>query len=309
MAELADFLEIPKTDSFNDLLTGMRYSSYANWSGFAIPGFRKDKDCNDFKILSDYKFYTDLKISGDKDIQNLFYMSVSEAKADNVKILYGGIDFALHQKCENSEKFINAIEEIKKKSGKSTELRPILIINSEAENNLPLAETFIKNQNFSGIILSGANFFLYDSNVKIYEKIFSTARKLNQKTEINCTGIKTPDETKSALETFLPDFLKDIREEICDEKTLDFMKQTEMCAEFSPYSPFISSYKKQKRYKFIRRLFDYGIKIHLCTGNLLFLKKSISEFAADLCNSGLFSNQEMISIIKTDYDAKKSLND
>lgn len=295
MTELSDFSKIPKVDSFNDLLGGMRYSSYSRWSGFMIPGFSKDDECLDVKIIDDFKFYTNLKISGKKDLQSLFYMSLAEASADNVKKLYGGIDFSLCKKCENPAEFIAVIDEVKKKFKSSTEIFPVLQINSDSENNLFLAETFIENKNFAGIILFGGNFFSFDDKTQSFDKIFTSARKSEIKTEINCVHSKNSDETNFALATFKPDFIKDLPEGACDEKTLDFIKQTEICAEFTPYIPSCLETEKIKKYKFMRRLFDSGIKIRLCTGSLLLLKKSISEFAVDLCNSEIFSEDEVKS--------------
>lgn len=298
MAELSDFSKIPKSDSFNDLLSGMRYSSYSRWAGFVIPGFSEDDECFDSKLNDDFKFYTDIKISGKKDLQSLFYMSLSEAAADNVKKLFGGIDFSLCKKCESPAEFISLIDEVKVKSENSTEILPILQINSDLENNLYLAETFLENRNFSGVILAGRKFLAQNEKTKIYEKILTTSRKSNLKTEVNGVGIKTSDELNFALTTFKPDFVKDIPESAFDEKTFDFMKQTEICAEFTPYVPSRLETEKLKKYKFMRRLFDSGIKIRLCTGSLLLLKKSISEFAVDLCNSGIFSENEVKSFFE-----------
>lgn len=298
MAELSDFQKIPKTDSFNDLLGGMRYSSYSLWAGFVIPGFSKDDECFDTKLLDDFKFYTNLKISSKKDLQNLFYMSVSESAADNVKKLFGGIDFSLCKKCESPAEFISVIDEVKGKSENSTKILPVLQINSDLENNLFLAETFIENKNFSGVVLAGRKFLAQDEKTENYEKIFTSARKSNLKTEISCVQTRNPDELNFALTTFKPDFVKDIPESAFDEKTFDFMKQTEICAEFTPYVPSCLETEKLKKYKFMRRLFDSGMKIRLCTGSLLLLKKSISEFAVDLCNSGIFSENEVKSFFE-----------
>ena len=143
MVSFADFLKIPKTDSFNDLLSGMRYSSYTNWAGFKIPGFSDDEECNNPKLFDDFKFYNDIKINGKKDLQNLFYMSVSEAAVDNVKALYAGIDFSLCGKCDSPAEFIAAINEVKTKTEKTLDLYPILSINSDIKNNLFLEMNFL----------------------------------------------------------------------------------------------------------------------------------------------------------------------
>lgn len=298
MAELSDFQKIPKTDSFNDLLSGMRYFSYSRWAGFVIPDFSEDDECFDSKLLDEFKFYTDIKISGQKDLQSLFYMSISEAAADNVKKLFAGIDLSLCKKCENPSSFIDLIINVKLKCESQTEIFPVLAIDSNLENNLYLAETFIENKKFAGIILSGEKIFSFDEKTKIYDKILASARKCGLKTEINCVHAQNSDGVNFALTTFKPDFIKDVPESVFDEKIFDFVKQTEICAEFTPYVPSCLETEKLKKYKFMRRLFDSGIKIRLCTGSLLLLKKSVSEFAVDLCNSGIFSEDEVKSFFE-----------
>lgn len=296
MAELLNFQKIPKIDSFNDLLSGMRYPSYTRWSGFLVPELSRNDVCLDTKIIDDFKFYTDIKITNKKDLQSLFYMSLSEAVADNVKIIYAGIDFSLCGKCSTPSEFISAIEEVKTRTSDSIEMRPVLAINSCLDNNFFLAETFIENKNFSGLILGGKNFFLKDES-HLYEKIFSSARRSGIKTEISCLEMKTPDDLNFALTTFMPDFVKDISPLIFDEEILNFIKQTKICVEFSSFVPSALKDAQLEKYKFIRRLFDSGVQISLCTGSLLLLKKSLSEFAMDLCSSGIFSEEEIKNLL------------
>lgn len=296
MAELLNFQKIPKTDYFSDLLSGMRYFSYTRWSGFLLPELSKNDICLDSKLLDEFKFYTDIKITGRKDFQSLFYMSLSEAVADNVKILYAGIDCSLCGKCAAPSEFISAVEEVKLKTSGSIDLRPVLAINSSLGNNLFLAETFIENRNFSRVVLGSGNFFLKDEK-HLYGKIFSSARRAGLKTEISCLAMARPDDLKFALETFRPDFVKDIFPLIFDEEILDFIKQTKICVEFTPFVHSPLKDAKLKKYKFMRRLFDSGVQIRLCTGSLLLLKKSLSEFAMELCGLEIFSEEEIKNLL------------
>lgn len=290
--ELGEFLKIQKTDGFNDLQAGMLYSSYLKWANFVIPGFSENEACYDRSLYDDFTFYTDVKIGGRKDLQSLFYLSAAEAAADNVKTLYGGIDLALCEKCGNPAEFAVAIDDVKSKFSSQTKILPVLILNSDVENNLFLAETFIESKKFDGIFLGGRKFAHQDEKTKFYAKIFDSARAANLKTEIDCLEIKSLDEFYFALETFKPGFVKDAFDSICDEKSMDFIKRESVCVEFSPYYFSASKDDKLKKYRFMRKLFDSGVKIRICTASLVFLKSSLSQFAVDLCGSGFFTKDE-----------------
>lgn len=297
MGELAEFLKVEKTDSFNDLLCGMRYSSYIHWSGFVIPSFSEDDFCSDSRLLEDFKFYTNVKICTRKDIQSLFYMSVAEACADSVKTLYGGIDFSLCYRCQSPAEFIETIDEIKEKVKNEVELKSVLAINSDSESNLFLAQTFIENKSFSGLILAGKSFSVSEKRVQDFEEIFAAARDLSLKTEITCVGIEDAASLYRVLSYLKPSHIKDITPELCDEKILDFIKQSGVCAELSPHLFCNSKEEKAKKARFIRFLYDNGVPVHLCTGNLLLLKKSLSEFASDIMDYNVFSKEELKNIL------------
>lgn len=303
--ELGEFLRIPKTDGFNDLQAGMLYSSYLKWANFMLPGFSETEACYDRAFHDDFKFYTNVKIGGRKDLQSLFYLSVAEAGADNVKTLYGGIDLSLCEKCGNPAEFAAAVDEVKSKFCGQTEILPVLILDNGVENNLFLAETFIESGKFAGVFLCCKN-FIHNENAESYAKIFSAAKELKMKTEIDCIEMKTPEEFNFALETFKPDFVKDAFDSICDEKSLDFIKQQNICAEFSPYSFSSSKEDRLKKYRFMRKIFDSGVKIRICTASLLFLKSSLSQFAAELCNSGIFRKGEVLGFFEAAGSGEKS---
>ena len=290
--ELGEFLKIQKTDGFNDLQAGMLYSSYLKWANFVIPGFSENEACYDRSLYDDFTFYTDVKIGGRKDLQSLFYLSAAEAAADNVKTLYGGIDLALCEKCGNPAEFAAAIDDVKSKFSSQTKILPVLILNSSVENNLFLAETFIESKKFDGVFLGGRNFAHQDEKTEFYARIFDSARAANLKTEIDCLEIKSPDEFYFALETFKPGFVKDAFDSICDKKSLDFIKRENVCVEFSPYYFSESKDDRIKKYRFMRKLFDSGVKIRICTASLVFLKSSLSQFAVDLCGSEFFTKDE-----------------
>lgn len=296
--ELGEFLKIQKTDGFNDLQAGMLYSSYLKWANFVIPGFSENEACYDCSLYDDFKFYTDVKISGRKDLQSLFYLSAAEAVADNVKTLYGGIDLALCEKCGNPAEFAAAIDDVKEKFSGQTKILPVLILNSSVENNLFLAETFIESKKFDGVFLGGRDFVHQDEKTEFYAKIFDSARGSKLKTEIDCLEMKSSEEFYFTLETFKPDFVKDAFDSVCDKKCFDFMKRQNICVEFSPYFSSALKEEKLKKYRFMRKVFDSGVKVRICTASLVFLKSSLSQFAVDLCNSGIFTKDEVLGFFR-----------
>ena len=53
--------------------------------------------------------------------------------------------------------------------------------------------------------------------------------------------------------------------------------------------------EKAKR---MRSFLEAGIETSLGTQSILLFNKSISQFASELCNTGLFTKEEMLSILK-----------
>lgn len=84
---------------------------------------------------------------------------------------------------------------------------------------------------------------------------------------------------------------------ICSE-ILEMHKENIIHIEFSP-APILSGNKGLQKAQVIREFAETGIEFSLCSEDMLFLNKSISEFATDLCNMGVFTSEEIIPLFAT----------
>ena len=50
----------------------------------------------------------------------------------------------------------------------------------------------------------------------------------------------------------------------------------------------------------IRKMFDAGVRLTICTDDLIFFNKSVSEQCADMVNCGLFTKEEIFTILNSE---------
>lgn len=274
----------------------MRYSSYKRWAGFEIPGFPEDEICLSPNLKADYIFYTKLRITDEKDFKNLLYLSVSEAAADNVKVLEGMVSVDLCAKCGTPSDFVIACNDVKEKFRDSVNVRINLMVNSSLDNNLYLAETFLENCSFDGLCVTGSNFYI--EKIQQYKGFFEAAKAAGIRNGFSCDEIVKTEDLKFCLETFKPEVIKDPVWNICDAEITKFLKDNNVAVVFSPFLGIDGSGSFQKKAELMRSLADTGIDVKICSDSALFMCKSISEFAADLCNTGLFSKEEIETLFK-----------
>ncbi|MBQ0050481.1 MAG: hypothetical protein KBT11_00280 [Treponema sp.] len=288
MATVADFHRLSKIDYLNNLHLGMTYRNFVRWSDFLIPGFPENSPCLDSSLRDEVSFYTDLKVQTKQDFFNLVYLSISESMADSVKVLNGAVAFDFCKKFQTAANFIEVLKEIEEKYSNEIKIRPTLKINSNIEENLSLAEAFVDNKSIYGVYVVGNKFT--SEKVENYRNILKIGRKNGLRTLLECRSLSKTEDLLFALKTYEPEALKDLPDELYSSEVEELIKQMDVKIVLSPAT---------QNLKFMRKLADDGLKLNLCTDSFLFYKKSLSEFAADICNSALFTVEEMKVLFAT----------
>lgn len=313
MTTISDFVKIPKTDSCKHLNTGMRYPTYTQWAGFMIPDFsdvaeRKAGSEKDFALRADVQMYTQTRIGSAHDILLLFCNSISESLSENIILMNGTVNVDFLSKCKDSTEFLETIKKTCEKYSEKIKVRPFLGIQSDNENNLPLATMLLESGVFAGIELYGTAFA---ETPEKFLSIFNTAHKMNLESRISCLGLRTLKNRDEIFEIMLNlhptrllnpniainnDNLQIFKDGKIYKEVVDFIKDQNIQIEFSE-APVLSGKKEEQKMRVIREFAENDISFSLCTEDMLYLNKSITEFAVDLCNSGVFSKEEITELI------------
>lgn len=313
MVAISDFVKIQKNDSCKHLATGMRYPNFVQWSGFVIPEFANigllHAGCDeDLALRRELGNYARVRMASSFDVLTLFCASLSESISENVKEVNGTIDVDFLAQCKNATEFLDIVKTLTEKYTDKITFHPFLGIHSDKENNLPLATMLLDSGLFEGIELYGST---YAENPEKFLEIFKMARNMNMKSRICCLGFRTLPDRDSIFEIMLNlkpthlmnpniainnDGLRIFKNGTLYPEVCDFIKDHNVHIEFSP-APILSGKKGEQKAQIIRAFAENDISFSLCTEDMLFLNKSISEFATDLCNTGVFSVEEMSQLI------------
>ena len=315
MATISDFAKIPKIDSCKHLASGMRYSAFTQWAGFLVPDYdetteRKAGSPEDIEIRNELSSYTQLRVGSAHDILLLFCHAISESISENVTWINGTVNVDFLSKCKNPTEFLDTVKEACEKYSNKIKVRPFLGIDTDNENNLPLAEMLLDSDIFEGIELYGRK---YAENPEKFLSIFKTARTKGIESRISCVGfhgMQHQEDIFEIIRNLRPthllnpnialnnDALKIFENGKICQQIFEMKKEFDVYIEFSP-APILSGNKSEQKARAIREFAEMGIPFSLCSEDMLFLNKSISEFAADLCNAGVFSIEEMSQLISS----------
>ncbi|MBQ9207891.1 MAG: hypothetical protein IJ158_14420 [Treponema sp.] len=313
MAIISDFIKTSKSDSCKHLSSGMSYSAFTQWAGFFIPDFDPNKKRNagspeDIEIRNEISSYTQMRVSSAHDILLLFCHAISESISENVTWMNGTVNVDFLSKCKNPTEFLDTVKEACEKYSNKIKVHPFLGIDTDNENNLPLAEMLLDSDIFEGIELYGRK---YAENPEKFLSIFKTARTKGIESRISCVGfhgMQRQEDIFEIIRNLRPthllnpnialnnDALKIFENGKICQQIFEMKKEFDVYIEFSP-APILSGNKSEQKAHAIREFAEMGIPFSLCSEDMLFLNKSISEFAADLCNMGVFSIEEMSQLI------------
>lgn len=297
MTSIADFIKISKKDKHNNLDLGMRYSSYTLWSGFYIPDFPEDGICYEKDQQNEIKQYTQIRVDSKKDIKSLLSLSISELVADNVSEVDGTINCNLIKCTETPEYFVEIIREIQDKYSNQIKINPILAIDTDSldHTSLILAETLLGSQEFSGIHFYGKDFSI---NADKYKTFAETAKEHNLTIKFSASDFSSENELYHAYKQILPNCIVNGENLINNDNFLSDLRNNNTSLIITPNTStkLLSPWKEKANH--LKLFMDKNINVSLGTEGILFLNKSISEFAMELCNCEIFTKDEIINLIK-----------
>ena len=274
MGCLSDFIKIPKYNALNCLEMGMMRASYSKWSGFLIPENFAESDIN---------LYTNLKITSGSELFRLYSLAVSEGNSDNQKKIDGIVRLEYLPLCKNPANFIKAISDVSEKYFGRTELSFFLGMDADAKNNLFQVERFFDDGIFSGLEVSGSDCDKIKTIV-LFGANFGKPSKVSLPGELLEPFLKkSADSNLGNLQIINP---------AESGETMKIMAENKIPAIFSVRTA------PEK----VRTFFDSGVRIMLSTEKLLLSEKNLSTYALELYESGLFSMEEIGSILKLDSD-------
>lgn len=297
MTSVADFIKLPKKDFHNNLDLGMRYPSYVAWAGFYVPDFPEDGSYVKADIRSTIKEYTQLRTGSEKDVQNLMSLSLSEAEADHIKEVFGTINFSLLKACDTPENFVSVIEKAIQKYGDQIKLNRILAMDTDLMDNeaIALASSLLGSRLFTGIYFYGEK--ILSDSIR-FAPFLETAKDHNLMTGINAGTVESPEKLLKVLQTLTPKAVIQCERAARNNDILSYMKNNRISAIITPNPDSEGElFTPEIKAQFIRNFLEAGVETRIGTESILLFNKSISQMASDLCNTGLFSKEEMEQII------------
>ncbi len=308
LVTIADFIKIPKTDSYNHLQFGMRYSSYVQWAGFLVPDFPENGICLDDDMREEIQNYTSTKMTSADDVQKLISISISEAISDSVKTVDALINFSLVENCGGTEKFLETIKKTIEKYSEKVEIHPILSfdtsdfciegLSEEKENEiLKCASSLVKSKFFAAFDFCGD---FTQENLEKIRPLVKAVRSEKKHSSFCCHNVKSEDEFLALHDFFASTSVSNLLPEFIGGRALEILKKKNVTLKVSPEIFLTEEGFSQEKTAAFRALYDEGVKIKLCSGKILFTNVPISSFAADLCNSTLFTKAEVTELIQSE---------
>ncbi len=296
MTSIADFIKAPKNDVLSHLELGMRYSSYVLWAGFFIPGFPEpDNRCfSSVKLKEQIIEYTRLRINSKKDVQSLFALSIKEAIADNIETLEGVLNINLSEKCGSPSEFVETVQKSIEKYSDKIRVRPILGMDGGNRTHFFLTETFLECGLFDGLYVYGTEI---TENPEKFKRFFDFAKKYNLETKLHTDPLKNVDDFMQTMSLLMPSHIIHPDKIVNDKECLKVLVDNDVKTIVSPRPVITKGYDTLKKAQILRTLLDSGVNAYISTEDMLFNNQSISMFASDLCNTGLFTKDEMLQII------------
>lgn len=289
MTSVADFIKLPKTDFHSTLNFGMRYSSYVTWAGFYIPDFPVNNTDINKELKKEIEEYTFLRLGCQSDVQKLLLLSIAESLGDNIRQLEGAINIELLSRYGSVSSIAELLQTTRQKYKGQLELNPFLSINSDTadKKNLTLAQDFLKSGCFSGLYIYGKTLFEQPQNFK---QIADSACLQNLNLKINA-GESSLQELSALFKIFTPQTIVQADSFAGSKEILSVLKNEKIKVIFTP------GMSAEQKAQSLRAFLDSGISCALGTKSILLFNKSISQFARELCNTKVFTKEEMTKLV------------
>lgn len=293
MTTVADFIKFPKKDYHNNLDLGMRYSSYVTWAGFYVPGFPEDGSFVKKELRSQVKDYTVMRTGSQDDVQKLMALSLTEALADNIGEVYGTVNYSLLEACETPDIFVSVVDTVSKKYASQVKLNPVLSIDTDnmEESTIALASSLLGSNIFKNVYLYGKTLL---SMPQKFTSFVQSAKEHGLNTGIDACYAKSSDDFKKLLHAFIPTVIINGEYAAKDREVLSFMNKNSIA---SVVTPNLDTGSREstilKKAGYIRAMKEAGTDVKLGSESMLLFNQSISQFASSLCNTEMFTKEEV----------------
>ena len=296
MVNASDFLSLEKVDAHNHLNLGMRYASYVSWAGFYIPNFpRKMNGLGEMhEVIGQY---TRNRSATAKDVQDLITLSIQDAITDGVTILEGSCDIGFVNHCGGSvDAYIELIDKIVKKFEGQIDVRPELGMGKLFDKTKidmwvkPLLESGV----FKSIDLYGPE---VEDGLDQFKYIYDMAGKLGIKRKAHVGEFSDAKSVKAFIEIFELDEVQHGIGAANDDSVLQFIKDRNIRCNVTPASNVMLSAVKSLEEHPIKKMVEFGIPVTICTDDLMFFNRSVSEQCADLINANVLTEEQVRKIL------------
>ena len=303
MSSVSDFISHKKIDAHNHLNLGMRYASYVPWAGFYIPDFpRKVYKGGLAEMHQIIGEYTRPRATTGKDAQDLITLSVQDAIADGVTILEGSIDIQFVGHCGGLDNFFEMVNRILKKFEGKIDLRPELGLGKLFDKQkikdwaIPCLESGI----FKSLDHYGPEVF---EGLEDFKPIYNKAGQLGIKKKAHVGEFSDSKSVRQFIDYFE---LEEVQHGIGaaradDDETLKYIADNKIRCNVTPASNVMLTAVPSLKEHPIRRMFDAGCRLTICTDDLLFFNRSISEQCQDMVECGLFTQDEIFKIMDSEF--------
>ena len=249
--------------------------------------------------------YTRNRSATAKDVQDLITLSVKDAIADGVTVLEGSCDISFVHHCNDSvDEYVELIHGIVKKFEGQIELRPELGMGKLFDKTKidawvpPLLESGI----FKSIDLYGPE---VEDGIDQFKYIYDMAGKLGIKKKAHVGEFSDAKSVRSFIEFFELDEVQHGIGAANDDSVLQFIKDRNIRCNVTPASNVMLSAVKSLEEHPIKKLVEFGIPVTICTDDLLFFNRSVSEQCADLVNANVLTEEQVKSILKQGVESYK----
>ena len=289
------FRVLPKIDAHNHLSLGMRYMTYQKWGGAAIPNFpRRLKNFDEMTEIIDN--YTHPHIKTQRDIEDIFTMSLEAAIEDGVTILEGSVDISFMDVIGSIEKYLVFVEKMRKQFAGKIDFRPELGVDkttiSDTVKNCAIA--CLESKLFNSIDLYGPEI---EDGLTDFVPVYEIAGKLGIKKKAHIGEFSDAASVRRMVERFELDEVQHGIGAASDDSVLHFLKERDIRLNVCPASNVLLSRVSSLAAHPIKRLVEAGLRITIGTDDLLFFNKSISEQCADLIDAGALTKAQVEHIL------------
>lgn len=305
MASVSDFINCPKVDVHNHLNLGMKYASYVPWAGFYIPDFPRKLNGLDDMHANIIAPYTRPRVKTAKDVEDVISLAIKDAVADGVTVLEGSVDIQFVHHLGGTEQLAEMVTKLVNKYKDQILFLPELGMGKTfgMDKIQKWVPDLLNTGVFKSIDLYGPE---VEDGIEDFKNIYELAGKLGIKRKAHVGEFSDAHSVQRFVEFFE---LEEVQHGIGaaqDPKVMKFLAdhhiRCNVCPESNVMLGAVASYQEHP----IRKMVDAGITCTINTDDLLLFNKSNSEQCVELVKAGLFTIEELRSMLKQQTEAYKN---